>query len=177
MNVTHISILENGEYGEFFVGEREPQPRSDGGMRYSATWCCYSSFGVFGHYWYDMGEPFAEFVSGTDRDYVLSKITQMEFDDETCLDGVRHELSRRRRNKYITAEIAREGWNCIDAIASDASGEALAYSLYNDSDVAKAVGDFIDIPTRRYPRAAERFMDKLWPLFVKELSERAAVTN
>ena len=53
-----LTVCHDGEWGEFFVSEREPRICKDGTReytQYTVTWCCYSSFGVYGHHWYAMG--------------------------------------------------------------------------------------------------------------------------
>jgi len=165
---------DRNEWGEFFWCERAPVPRSDGGFRYTVTWTCYSSFGVFGHHWYDMGSPFAEFIQHRDDYYLLGKIAEKEFDTDACRESLLRDILRNRRSGNTTKEIARDGYNAaISILDGESDPKAWPHLLYEDADVSAAIrGDYCDITTQDYPMQAKMFVQKIWPRFVAALRDR-----
>ena len=157
----------HGEYAEFFVNEREPVPRSDGLMRYTATWVCYSSFGVFGHHWYDMGEPFAVFVQGVSDDYLLSKIARKVTSAKKTIEGVKRAVLNARRECRVTSDIARDALDSIACISDDAPDEAVPHLLWESVEISRCDIDWCDLETQVWETQALMFVKKLWPLFVK----------
>lgn len=63
------------DWGEFLWTTRQHQDL-EGRPVYAATWACISSFGVYGHHWSHMGEPFEVFVQTVGKDYLLGKIAR-----------------------------------------------------------------------------------------------------
>lgn len=168
MTTTIMVRCERGEYGEFFVNERETV-KQDGYIRYSATWTCYSSFGVFGHHWYDMGCPFDEFISDISPDYLLSKIARRVNNEDKMAAGLRTLIDE--------ASVSQETKQCaIDALESfedEGYGpEVLAYLIYQDDDIHECGIDFCDIDSMEYDSQAVCFVKTLWPLFVVEIAKK-----
>lgn len=173
----YVHVRHRHDYGEFFVRELAPVSRVNGeGIVYAATFCCYSSFGVYGYHWSHMGEPFAEFIAGIKPDYLLSKIAERVFDDETCLKSVRDEVVRMRReqSRGVSKDAAREAWDAIDDIAADYSGESLATALYECSELSVIRLEYCDLTCRAWDRQAVAFVERLWPEFVKQYATDVA---
>jgi hypothetical protein len=163
-----LMIRVNGEWGEFFIAEREPVLRPDGHYRYSATWTCLSSFGVFGHYWHDMGEPFSKFIQDIDAGYLLGKIAKKETVPELAIGAIKQEVLSQRKERYITKDTAREAWNEIESIADEgASGEVTCHLLYHSSELS-FINDW-DFSTRDFCGDAKQFVKKIWPEFVNAM--------
>ncbi len=170
---TTYNISVDSEYGEFFVNEREPRIRDDGHTQYCATWCCYSSFGVFGHHWYAMGSPFAEFIRGVGPDYLLSKIGRKVFDERKCVTELRRLVIQSRRDKRITKEEAADALAAIKSLAEEYTGEALSSRLYEDVDLSRCHIEWCDLSCQVYEPSALMFVKKLWPAFVEEVQKTA----
>jgi hypothetical protein len=168
-------IRENGEYGTFFVEAGEGKT-SDGRPRFFATWCCVSSYGVFGHYWSHMGEPFAAFIADIEQDYLLGKICTMVPSAEKGIEAVRSEILQNRRAENISRDVARDAWEAVQEVEDDGlSGEWALKSLFDSDAIQAAEVDWCDISSQDWPNDALQFARKLWPGFVKAVGERAAV--
>lgn len=170
----HYQVYDGHDYGEFFVHERKPVVKADGSVRYCATWVCYSSFGVYGHHWYSMGEPFAKFVQGVSQDYLLSKIGK-----KIVYEGkVRKEISRliclRRREKRITSEVARDAWDAVRNIYSEYAGEVFCHMLYDSTELSRVPIEWCDLDSQDYCPQSVQFARLLWPKFVSALRAAAA---
>ena len=169
-------VRDSGEYGEFFVNEREPVTSASGYTSYSATWVCYSSFGVFGHHWSSMGEPFAEFIRDVDSHYLLGKISSEVLDERKMVAGVRKAIIERRRQKAISADVAREALDTLTSLSEEHSGDVLAHEIYMSTEISKTGVDLCEVPTREYPRQAVEFVRRLWPKFVAAVNTPAEIT-
>lgn len=173
----HHTVLVNdghGEWGRFFWHESDPRLRRDGSMEYGATWTAYSSFGVFGHYWGSMGEPFAEFIDGIESDYLLSKIARMETNADKTFAEVKRLIRQRRRDGRITKEEARDAID--DVLAIEANGdhaEVACNDLYQSPAISRCRIEWCDLSTREPEQQAVVFVKKLWPLFVKAVREKS----
>lgn len=178
-----IDINVAGEWGEFFVAERSPRYRQRDGVgywTYAATFCCYSSFGTYGHHWSHMGEPFHEFVQHLDEDYLLSKIAHKENSPEKLVRNVRDRIKMARHDRGLSKEDARAAWDAVYEIESEYGGEAIGVMLYENHDIHKAGIEWCDIGGQEWPIEASQFVRKLWPLFAaeyKKLKERGNVTE
>lgn len=178
MNQLYITVKHEHEYGEFFVSEREPQPRSDGHLRYSATWVCYSSFGTYGHHWSDMGSPFSEFICQVDEHYLLGKIASKHTSPSKTLVSVREELARLLSDGECTEEAYTEAAEAVETIEAEDSGEFLIAHLYECSELSECGFDWHDIETQEFDPQAVGFAKKLWPKFVEAVNaQRLAKTS
>lgn len=174
--VRHLIVRDDRhEWGEFFVAERDPEPRTSGGLRYTATWTCYSSFGVFGHHWYDMGAPFAEFIRGMDAGYLIGKIGRRVFSEEKAVRAVRNEIVGARVRKAITKEAARDAFDAVEQIEQNYSGEAVATMLYEDADIGHVHIEWSELESMEWDRSTVLFAEKIWPRFVEAIQAEAAV--
>jgi hypothetical protein len=169
----NIIVRDDHEWGEFFVRESQSE-RSDGKTRYSATWCCYSSYGVFGHHWYDMGEPFAKFIQDVDTHYLLGKIARKVQSDKVTVASVKRRILEARKSKDVTRDEARDALDELESVAAEHSGEVLCHELYHSSLISECMGDWCDIESQEWEPAALHFAKKLWPKFVIELAKQAA---
>lgn len=167
--VTHLSVSVNGEWGEFFVAEREPFVHSDGRVRHSATWVCHSSYGTFGHHWYDMGQPFAEFIADINPNYLLSKIGRRVTDEAKVYKEVRRLIREARKSKEITTEQAREAMDAVQEIEDDCpSPEAACHLLHASPEVNCFHIEWCDMSTQDYDTSSKMFVKKIWTEFLRE---------
>lgn len=174
--ITHVNVNSKGEWGEFFVAEREPVTDSTGRTRYAATWTAYTSYGVFGHHWYSMGEPFAEFIRETEPEYVLSKVGRKVTDDAMVYREVRRLIREARREKEITKEQASEAVDAVKKIEDDGpSPEVACHLLYMSPEINCFHIEWCDIRTQDWDHASKRFVEELWPEFVREFAAQSAV--
>lgn len=171
MTTTTITVRDDFEYGEFFVNERSCI-RDNGKIQHSATWVAYSSFGVFGHHWSHMGEPFAEFIRDVDSGYLLGKIAKKETSTRKVVAGVRREITAARKDKSVTKDEAREAMDELNELASEYDGSVLCHKVYESPEISKCVSDFCDIDTQEWDCQAVGFVKRLWPKFVAALRER-----
>lgn len=176
--VTTIQVRDRGEWGTFFVRESPVLPREGGGVNASAEWTCNSSFGVFGHYWSSMGEPFAEFIKGVDRDYLLGKIAGGRVSDEReTIKKIRAEIRSLRKRRQITADQARAAVDSLDSLVSEHTGEILFHELYMDDAISEIGIELGECVAMRWPDQAEAFAKRLWPLFVEQFRAGCQVTS
>jgi hypothetical protein len=174
--VTCTEVRAGGEWGTFFVKEYPIVPRqSGGGVQAAAVFVAHTSRGPFAYRWSDMGESFGEFISNCDHGYILRKIGTKEISTKLAVSNVKREVLEARREKRITAEVAREAIETIDRAAKEMEGELLCHELYNASELS-FIQDWCDISTLDYSHCTKVFMEKLWPEFVKQFNEQAAVT-
>ncbi len=170
MHTKHLIVRDKGEWGEFFVAEREPTPRDNGSLSYSASWTCLSSFGVYGHHWSCMGRPFVEFIQDISADYLLGKIGRKELCDEKMVKEIKRLIGEGRKEKRYPTEIARAALESVKSLASEFDGQALAAMLYRDVALSRVRIEWCDISTQEYDGQCRGFAAKIWPLFVKEIA-------
>lgn len=176
-NVYTLTVRDGMDWAEFFVNERERLTDGSGHARYSATWVCYSSFGVFGHYWHATGSPFADFVQRVDTDYLLSKIGKKQTDQETVIASVKRAILQSRRYGCCTREEAREAMWEVKHIADTCEGgpEVLAYQLWESCEISKCEIEWCDITTKTYEPGCVEFAQRMWPKFVEQLKQGVGV--
>jgi hypothetical protein len=170
---TNILVRDGHEWGEFFIRETTSE-RSDGKTRHSATWCCYSSFGVFGHHWYDMGEPFAKFIRDVDTHYLLGKIARKVQSDRVVVASVKRRILEARKNKEVTSDEARDAIEELKDFSQEHSGEVLCHELYHSSLISECMGDWCDIESQEWEPSAVQFAKRLWPKFAAAMQPEAA---
>lgn len=168
----YLPIRVDHEWGEFFVREADPVTRIRDGKTYttySATWCCNSSFGVFGHHWSSMGEPFAKFIQDVDTHYLLGKISRTEVDADLMMKSVKSEIQSLRKSKRIDATKARGAISKLKELADECSDGGLGDAIYRSSEIGSLPIEWTDLSTTDYPVSAKMFVKKLWPAFVKQM--------
>lgn len=172
MAVKFYDVRADGEWAEFYVNKRDPVMDFSGHSRYSASWCCLSSYGVFGHYWHSMGSPFKQFVAKLEEDYLLCKIGRKIASADVTLDSVRRAIKSIRRNENISKDDAREAWGAVDAIADEYyPAEILISKLSEAEEIEKLELDWTEINTMDWESDAVQFVRKLWPAFVEALNK------
>lgn len=166
----HFVVREDGEWGEFFVHERPPV-RSRDSTQYAATFTCYSSFGVYGHHWFDMGSPFVEFIADISADYLISKIGgERRPSSQLICSGIRKQILDRRYAGLIDRDNARDAWDFVSECEGEYSDDEIGGAIYRGLSIEI---DF-EFTTTEYSPASKQFVKKLWPLFVSQL--RAVAT-
>lgn len=171
-NPLSIIVRDGMDYGEFFVAEREPQTNeSRNYTSYSATWCCYSSYGVYGHHWSSMGSPFAEFIQGMGADYLLSKIGRKEADPDRVLKEVRRLIREARRENRITKDEAAEAYAECRRIEDETTGAFVLAMLYDSVEISRVGIEWCDMSTTSYDPQCLGFVRRIWPKFVEALKE------
>lgn len=168
----YLLIRVDHEWGEFFVREADPITRTRDGKTYtthSATWCCNSSFGVFGHHWSSMGAPFADFIQDVDEHYLLGKISRTEVNADLMMKSVKSEIRSLRKRKAIDATEAREAIDKLKELADECSDGGLGDAIYRSSEIGSLPIEWTDLSTTDYPVSAKMFVKKLWPEFVKQI--------
>lgn len=170
-------VCENGEYGTFFVESGEGKT-SDDRPRFFATWCCVSSYGVFGHYWSHMGEPFAQFIQDIEPDYLLGKIARRETDAQKTIAAVRRQIIENRKDGSVTKDDAREAMEALREIEDEGwDGGWTTKALWDSHEISKALhSDYMELTRQEWANDAKQFVKKLWPAFVKAVGERAAAS-
>jgi hypothetical protein len=162
------------EWGEFFVCEAKPRLRG-GHLQYAASFTALTSYGVFGHFWSHMGEPWVEFASGIDQGYLLGKIGHKTVNDKKIIEGVRRAILHARRQQDASKDEAREAWDELDELRGEYSGDVLCHEIYHNSmAINKVIGDYAEITTQDWDVSCLKFVELLWPEFVKALQARAA---
>lgn len=173
-DTTYGLLVRDGmDWAEFFVNERQPVQEGDH-TRYSVTWACVSSYGVFGHHWAHMGSPFPEFAARTGPDYLLGKIARQTFDADKFAKWIRREIftSRATREQKSAASAAFRRLR-----DEHGDNESLAALCYADDAISHCRPEWSDCESRSHDRQAVMFVEKMWPKFVAELSARSAVTT
>lgn len=169
-------IRKNHEWARFFVHESPPMTMRDNTQSYSATWCCLSSFGVFGHTWSSMGEPFVDFIQGVSADYLLSKIARKVPDAEKTCAEIRRLVLQARLDDRITKQEAKAAWDDIASAEEEGNHpEVVFHELYWSVAISKVGIEWCDLSTQVWDSQAVRFVELLWPEFVKFVTERPAV--
>lgn len=163
--LSYIHVAKDGEWGEFFVREH-PIVTDSSGPQYSATFTCNTSFGVYGYHWSSMGSPFRDFAATISSDYLLRKIGgEKKPSAKLIVAGIKKQILEQRREKEICASDAREAWNLVEMYAEE----------YGDPEIAGVINRCIDLEFNwdfqhtDYDSDARNFVQKLWPLFVREL--------
>lgn len=174
--ITNLIVYDQSDFAEFFVRESFAT-KEDGRPRHSATWCAYSSFGVFGHCWYSMGQPFGEFIADIDEGYLLSKIGREVFDEAKLIESMYHQIDVRVKEKIISRQTAREGKRRIKEIIGDFGGEGCCGLLYEDVVISHCKLEWVDLTSRSTDRQAVQFAKRIWPKFVNEFRARALMTQ
>lgn len=169
MKISHHTVRDkHRDWGEFFVAEREPVANESGRIQYTATWTCYSSFGTFGHHWYSMGEPFAKFIQDVDCGYLLSKIARRVTNGDKACDEIARLIREARREKRITAEVARVAMDDVKSIKDEgADGTVTCHRLYESVPISRVQIEWCDLSTQEWERSAVMFAERIWPEFVK----------
>lgn len=168
-NVRNILVRNGYDYAEFFVRETGPIPLDNGRTRYAATWCCVSSYGVYGHHWSDMGCPLVKFVAGAGNDYLLSKIARRVFDKDRFKKWLSREIFTARVDREAKSRAAAQ----LRSLCEDHDGEALAVLAFEDPAIAECEPEWCDADTRDWDPQAVMFVEKMWPKFVAELRRQA----
>lgn len=165
--VTFIHVVKDGEWGEFFVREH-PVVTDSSGTRYSATFTCNTSFGVYGYHWSSMGLPFPEFAAKIGSDYLLGKIGgERKPSAKLIVTGVKKQILTQRYEGQINAEDAREAWEFVDECDAFYGDQEIGAMIY--SGMPDGVEINFEFSHTEYDMAAQIFVEKLWPLFVREL--------
>lgn len=173
-----IVIRHDGEWGEFFFSASGPIALEGGDTRFAATWCCVSSFGVYGHHWGYMGEAFAEFVRDLEEDYLLSKISTRETSGEVACNDVRRQILESRKKRAITKDEARDAMDAVNSVEADGgSGESMCDTLLESSELECVGIDWCGLNCREWNNQALQFVRKLWPMFVAELQKELEPTR
>lgn len=171
--VTVIEVRVGGEWGTFFVRESDVVPRADRkGFDASAEWTANTSYGVFGHYWGSMGQPFGDFIAGINTDYLLSKIGREECDSDKVVAELKRLIVEFRKEKRITTDVARNALEEITQLAACYEREPLCMQLYESAALSKVPIEWCDISTRSYTIHSRLFAQKMWPEFVKKYNEQ-----
>lgn len=157
------------DWATFFVCEFPPKTTDSGHTRYPTTWTAYSSFGVFGHCWADMGCPFAEFIARVDQGYVLGKIARRVFDEARFLKWLNRAIFTSRCTKEEKAEAHR----ALKELRLDWSSEALWIMAYNDPAISRVHADWSDCDAHGFDPQAVGFYKAFWPKFVEAMREAA----
>lgn len=175
MAVKFYDVRVDGEWAEFYVNERKPVKDSSGHLRYSASWCCLSSYGVFGHYWHSMGSPFKQFVADIEEDYLLSKIGQRVPSCDVIWESVLREIKAIRRSRSVTKEAARKAWTAANEILDDdghfGSPDVFVKYLSEDEDLSNLKIEWTELNSMEWEGDALQFVRKLWPAFVAALNK------
>jgi hypothetical protein len=175
--ITKIDVRVGHEYATFFVEESEVVPRTTGGVQASATWTAYSSYGVFGHYWHSMGEPFGEFIKDIDADYLLGKIASKKLDDRKMIKSIKAAIIARRKARQITSDVAREALDALKTLEAEHSGDVLCHEIYMCSEICDTGIDLCDCETQEWDAQALHFVKKLWPAFVEKFNQQQTVSG
>ncbi len=165
---SRVVVRAKGEWADFFWSESTAK-RNDGTPRNSVTWCCVSSFGCYGHYWYDIGgTPFSEFAAKVDACYLLSKISKRVPCDAKIKRSIKRAIFTSRATKGQKKDAARA---VNEYFEEGLAGDALAYAISNDFSVGECNVDWEEVSGLDWEPEAVRFCEVIWPEFVKHLKE------
>lgn len=173
-----IMVRDGSEWARFFYHEAPPLTMRDNSRSYSATWCCVSSFGVFGHCWSSMGQPFAEFIQDIETDYLLRKIGRKVTVSEKAFSEVRRLILQCRREDRITKDEARAAMDDIATIECEGGHPEVALNeLYWSVPISRVGIEWCDLTTQDWDTDSVLFAKKLWPLFVQAVQRRVAIQS
>lgn len=165
--LSYIHVVKDGEWGEFFVHEH-PVVTDSNGPRHSATFTCNTSFGVYGYHWSHMGSPFRDFAATISSDYLLRKIGgERKSSAKLIVAGVKKQILTQRYEGQINAEDAREAWDFVDKCNAIYGNHEIGAMIY--SGMPDGVSIDFEFSHTEYSMDAQNFVQKLWPLFVREL--------
>jgi hypothetical protein len=170
-----VIVRDDYDYGEFFVRESDVVARPDGrGFDASATWSCVSSYGMYGHHWSSMGEPFAEFVRGVDDDdYLLGKIAhKVQRDSSAIVASITRLIAERVATGACTPDVAGEAATAMGSLEDEHSGDVLCHEIYMCEEVSATGIDLCDAETQEWDPQAVAFVKRLWPKFVAAVQGR-----
>jgi hypothetical protein len=174
---TKIDVRVGHEYATFFVEESDVVPRPTGGVQASATWTAYSSYGVFGHYWSSMGQPFGEFIKDVDSHYLLGKISHKVLDTRLMVKNVKAAIISRRKSKQITNYVAREALDALETLEAEHSGDVLCHEVYMCQEISETGIDLCECETQEWDVQALNFVKKMWPAFVEKFNQQQTVSG
>lgn len=140
----------------------------DGRPKHSATWLARSSFGIFGHWWEGMGEPFDKFIAGCDPGYVLGKIGQKVYCERTILTSLNRAIFTGRATKEEKKAAAQR----LKELAREYRDEPLCDAVYQDPTIGKCIVEWSDLRTMDWEPAAVNFVKRLWPAIVAEVGRK-----
>lgn len=163
-----ITVRDRSDYGMFFVKEHDPVEQS-GRINYSAVWTCYSSYGVYGHFWSCMGEPLALFIQDVSTDYLLSKVATRITSAERTLKSIRYAIRSNRKQGAIDKETAQAGLDACKAIEREYGDESICTMLYENAALSRCKIEWCDLSTQEFHPQAVGFANRIWPLFVAEM--------
>lgn len=171
--VTCVSVRTGGEWGTFFVRESPVVKRDDGkGYNAQAEWTANTSFGVFGHYWSSMGQPFGEFISDIASDYLLRKVGRKVTDSEMVAKELQRLVCQYRKERRIEKDIAVDAIDEIKRLMQEYEGDSFCVHAYESIELSRVPFDWCDISTKSYETGSLMFAKKLWPAFVKQFNEQ-----
>jgi hypothetical protein len=171
-NTYRILVRDKGEWGEFFVHERAPLHEEDGSTRYAASWTCLSSFGVYGHHWSHMGEPFAAMIAHVGKDYLLGKIARKRFDERKFKRAISREIFTSRGSR----EQKSAAFKRLKELCLDYDRNSLSVMAYEDSELNAVNIDWCEVDCQDWTPDALGFVDRLWPKFVSDVNTVALFT-
>lgn len=181
-------VRNNGEWATIAIREwrTAPDPMCGGISRECGEILIHSSFGTWAYQWGNLGIPFRHFLLKANFDYVFTKFMG---DDLQCFDGearvraVFKMILRYSRESYLTKDQARELWDEVRSVASQAEcderefGEAMLHvrhQIDDDNPMADYFSDPMEWPRlTRDDCQAVGFWRELWPHFVNHLRTEA----
>lgn len=134
-----------------------------------------SDYGNWAYHWSAFGNDFKKFLEGLDWSYLYGKLMQGRdakiYDGEATLRAIQRHILERRRQRRLTAELAREEWELakdseIDHRFSD------GFSLWFRETQLPDAHDLYETMDEPQCRA---FCEKVWPRFVEALRAGRAV--
>jgi len=140
----------------------------DGKPKHSANWVARSSFGIFGHWWEGMGEPFDKFIAGCDPGYVLGKIADKVVSEKKMLSEVKRAIFIGRASKDAKSEAVKR----LKELAKHYDGHSLATAIYEDVAISRCVSEWSDLSTTDWDPSAVNFVKRLWPAIVAEVGRK-----
>lgn len=134
-----------------------------------------SDYGSYAYNWFATGNNPKKFLCGLDMEYAMNKLTEgnlYEPDESKYADEVKKKIIDKRRDGYITKEVAREAWDDMMEILSEYShsGDILYHELMSAKHSGKVFIDFEEYPsaTRVKPKH-QHFWNEIWMPFIEEL--------
>lgn len=157
----YVDVFKDGEWGTFLIRERQL-----GENKYSAVVVAYTSFGVYGHEWTNLGRPFKEFIQGLEYDYLMKKMAKKEYCEITARKSIFDILGEDVEDAAELEELIEE----VGYIFDDNIGEHQVEVCFEHDNIGSYLM-YNEVNTKDYPEDAKNFYNIIWKEFCSLVKE------
>lgn len=137
---------------------------SDGCLSIMSDWGNYA-------YWWDRRHPtdrntdHRDFLCHAGAEYIMGKLAggAQEIDHDRTVEGIKDRIVRRRRERHLTRDQARDEWALVESTYFDDEGDK--WDWYHRTKLE----DAWDVLCYQTPRQLQMFMKNCWPGLVEAM--------